>query len=102
MAANMMRWPNAGLMLGQRRRWWINIIPLGELLVHAGRLDDALRVIWESLKSQIMVWRGRYGGRWKAKDEWDRLLVMLCGWPEGGGGVVVSTTARHAMKIPDY
>ena len=85
--ANTMRWPNTDMMLGQRRRRWANIIPaLGQFLALADRLDDALWVIWESLKSQIMVWRGRYGRWWEAKDEWDRSLTLLCGWRTMYGG----------------
>ena len=37
---NTRRWPNAGLMLAQRRRRWANISPtLGQRLVFAGRVQ---------------------------------------------------------------
>ena len=82
-----MRWPNVSMVQGQRRRRWINIIPaLGQLPVLADRLDDALWVIWESLKSQIMVWRGIYGGGEEMGGE--ERVGQITGnavWMAGGG-----------------
>ena len=38
--SNTRRWTSAGLMLGQRRKWWARIGPaLGEHLVFAGSVD---------------------------------------------------------------
>ena len=77
------------MVQGQRRRRWINIIPaLGQLLVLAGRLDDALWVIWESLKSQIMVWRGIYGGEGEEEVGGEERVGQITGnavWMAGGG-----------------
>ena len=43
--ANTRRWPNVGLMLGQRRRRWANISPtLGQCIVFAGIAHIVYRV----------------------------------------------------------
>ena len=42
-AANIRRWPNAGLLLGQRLRRWANSEPaLGQRLIFAGNIPDTL------------------------------------------------------------
>ena len=52
--ANTRHSPNAGTMLGQRRRWWLNIVSaLGECLVLTGILHDSSK--HETLRKKVSV-----------------------------------------------
>ena len=60
----MRRWPNVGIVLGQRRRRWANSIPtLGQRLMFAGMAASHIYSFEAGISDEIVSFRGEEKNR---------------------------------------